>query len=320
VRPLHRLRLLVILAIIFCFLALRIGIGHRLLRMHAAASAAAAPSTTPVATSATATESIDFAGRTRAYLLHVAPTYAPGKDVPLVLVLHGATQSPENIERMSGMSSLADELGFIAVYPRGTGRIANIPTWNSGNCCGYAQENKIDDVGFIRALIEKLEAGYSIDRRRIFVTGISNGAMMSFRLGCEMSDTFAAIAPVEGAQNLPCHPSNPVSVIVFHGTDDHLVPYDGGATPFQIGPRRSDTPVSDTVAFWVNRDHCSPTASTQESPSLHVSIYSGCADQTGVSLYAIQGGHHIWPGVKYSGNEIPATTIMWDFFMRHPKP
>jgi polyhydroxybutyrate depolymerase len=315
-RPVRRLRFLVLIVIILCFVVLRIGTGRRLLRTHAAVGAAAAA----MATRPTTPGSISVGGRARTYLVHVAPSYESGKDVPLVLVLHGATQSPENIESMSGMSSLANQLGFIAVYPRGTGRIADIPTWNSGNCCGYAQENNIDDVGFIHALIEKLEADYSIDRKRIFATGISNGAMMSFRLGCEMSDTFAAVAPVEGAQNLPCHPSTPVSVIVFHGTDDHLVPFDGGSTPFQIGPKRHDAPVSDTVSFWVTRDGCSATPVSEVTPSLHTYIYSGCQNSAGVALYAIQGGHHIWPGVQYSGNDIPATKIMWDFFMRHPKP
>ncbi len=263
---------------------------------------------------------INVDGRVRTYLLHVPPNYDAGKPAPLVLVLHGATQSPENIEGMSGMSLMADQQGFIAVYPSGTGRLSNVPTWNSGNCCGYARENNVNDVAFIAALIDTLERSYSIDRKRIFVTGISNGAMMSFRLGCELSGTIAAIAPVEGAQNLPCHPSSPVSVLVFHGTADRLVPFDGGSTPFQIGPRRDDTPVSDTVAFWVTRDACSRTPASEETPSLHTSVYSGCADGTGVALYAIQGGHHIWPGVAHSGNDVQATAIMWDFFAQHPKP
>jgi polyhydroxybutyrate depolymerase len=301
------IRIVVLMAIILCLVGLRMATRLRSSQTHAA-----------VVPTTSGTINVD--GRVRTYLLHVPPNYDAGKPAPLVLVLHGATQSPENIQGMSGMSLMADQQGFIAVYPSGTGRLNNVPTWNSGNCCGYAQENNVNDVAFIAALIDTLGHSYSIDRKRVFVTGISNGAMMSFRLGCELSGVIAAIAPVEGAQNLPCHPSSPVSVLVFHGTADRLVPFDGGSTPFQIGPRRDDTPVSDTVAFWVTRDACSRTPATKETPSLHTSVYSGCADGTGVALYAIQGGHHIWPGVAHSGNDVQATSIMWDFFAQHPKP
>lgn len=265
----------------------------------------------------TVSQAIRVDGLTRTYLLHVPPDYESAKPVPIVLVLHGATQSPASAERMSGMSTLADKEGFLVVYPRGTGRL---PTWNAGNCCGSALQDKIDDVNFTRALIAKIESEYSVDPKRIFVTGISNGAMMSYRLGCELSDKVAAIAPVEGAQDLACQPSQPVSIIVFHGTADRLVPFNGGTTPFQIGPRRIDTPVADTVSFWVRRDACSPTPERQDSPEVRTSIYSGCRDGTGVALYAIQGGRHMWPGLPISGNSVPATDLMWAFFMDHPKP
>jgi polyhydroxybutyrate depolymerase len=242
--------------------------------------------------------------------------------MPVVLVLHGATESPEGVEHLSGMSAEADKKNFIAVYPRGTGRNnpARMPTWNSGNCCGYAQMNHVDDVAFFRALLDKLEKDYAVDPKRIFVTGISNGGMMSFRLACELSDRIAAAAPVEGAQNVDCRPSNPVSIIIFHGTADRLVPMEGGSTPFQIGPTRSDTPVADTVAFWVKEDGCAVKPVHEETAQLHTDKYASCKDGTAVELYAVQGGHHIWPGVPMSGNSVPATELMWSFFALHPKP
>ncbi len=260
---------------------------------------------------------LDFGGLHRQYFVHVPPAYDGKTPLPLVLVLHGATQTPEGIERMSGMSAAADKEAFLAVYPRGTGRVL---TWNSGACCGYAMENHVDDTGFLGALIDKLERDYVVDRRRVFATGISNGGMMSYRLACELADKVAAIAPVEGAQDLACHPSNGVSVIVFHGTDDHLVPFDGGSTPFQVGSRRSDTSVPSTVAFWVKQDGCTPTPQREVSAAVHAEIYAGCRDGAGVALYAIQGGHHIWPGTRFSGNDVPATSLMWSFFAKHPKP
>ena len=172
---------------------------------------------------------------------------------------------------MSGMSTLADQQNFIAVYPNGTGKL---PTWNAGNCCGYARQNNVDDIAFLRALIAKLQKSYSIDARRIYVTGISNGAMMSYRAACEMSDVVAAVAPVEGAQNVPCKPASPVSLIVFHGTADHLVPYNGGSTPYQIGPHRTDASVADTVAFWVKENGCAPAGQARRIERRASSTYT----------------------------------------------
>lgn len=262
---------------------------------------------------------IDVDGRTRVYVVHTPAGYTGKTPLPLVFVLHGATQSAASAERMSGMSVKADQENFLAVYPTGTGRLSNVPTWNSGACCGYAQDNKVDDVAFFRALIVKLEKDYSVDPQRIFATGISNGAMMSYRLACEVSDKFAAVAPVEGAQDLPCHPTSPVSVIVFHGTADHLVPFNGGSTPYQMGSIRSDTPVLDAVAFWVKYDGCAATPKHEESAEVHTDIYSGCRAGSAVALYAIQGGHHMWPGLRLSHNSVPATDLIWTFFKDHPK-
>ncbi len=262
---------------------------------------------------------IDVGGRSREYILHVPAGYNFDSPLPLVIVLHGAIQGNASAERMSGMSALADKEGFVAVYPQGTSMMGNAPTWNAGNCCGYAQRENIDDIAFLRALIGKLEKDYRINPKRIYVTGISNGAMMSYRAACEMADVVAAVAPVEGAQNLVCKPSAPVSVIVFHGTADRLVPFNGGSSPYQIGQRRSDTPVADAVAFWVKENGCAATPKRQDSAEVHIDTYSGCKNGTGVALYAIQGGHHTWPGTSISGVDLPATDVMWKFFMQHPK-
>lgn len=263
------------------------------------------------------TSTIDVDGRARTYLAYVPSNYDGKQAVPLVIVLHGATQSAESAERMSGMSRLADREGFIAAYPTGVGRV---PTWNAGNCCGYARANNVDDIGFLRTMIARLENAYNIDRRRIYVTGISNGAMLSFRAACEMSDVVAAVAPVEGAQNVECRPASPVSVLIFHGTADRLVPIDGGSTPFQMGPKRNDAAAADTIAFWVKRDACSTEPKHEESAEVHIDRYSGCAHNTAVAFYAIQGGRHMWPGLTISGNHVQATEIMWKFFAAHPKP
>lgn len=262
----------------------------------------------------TQSATMQFGGLTRTYLLHVPSGYAATAPLPVVFVLHGATQSAASAERMSGMSAKADQNHFIAVYPSGTGRL---PTWNSGNCCAYATRNRVDDVGFLRALLAKLEGEYPVDRKRIYFTGISNGAMMSYRMACEMAGQVAAIAPVEGALNVDCHPSEPVSVLIFHGTADRIVPFDGGASGF---PRRTDNSVANAVNFWVKRDACAGSPEHNATSEVHIDRYSRCRQGTAVALYAIQGGHHMWPGLAISGNSIPATDLIWSFFAAHPKP
>jgi polyhydroxybutyrate depolymerase len=264
--------------------------------------------------------SIEVGGLIRNYLIHVPTGYAGGTPLPLIFVLHGATQSPRSAEEMSAMSTKADQQHFLAVYPSGTGRLNDVPTWNAGNCCGYAIENHIDDIAFFRALIEKLEHDYAVDPKRIDFTGISNGAMMSYRVACEMSDQVAAIAPVEGALNVDCHPSAPVSVLIFHGTADRLVPYNGGGTPFQIGEKRTDNSVAGAVDFWVKRDSCGATPAHEAAAESQIDRYSNCQNGTGVSLYTIPGGRHMWPGLSISGNSIPATDLILSFFAAHPKP
>jgi len=264
----------------------------------------------------TMTRTLEFGGQPRTYLVHLPPGIRRRHPVAMVLVLHGATQSPESAERMSGMSRKADAEGFIAVYPRGTGRL---PTWNAGGCCGAAMENRVDDTGFLREMIEALEREYPVDARRVYATGISNGAMMSYRLGCELADKVAGIAPVEGAMDVECQPSAPVSAIIFHGTADRLVPYDGGTTPFQMGSKRTDLSVAGAVNFWVKQDTCSPVPRKKTNAEARVDVYSRCAAGTAVELYTIEGGRHMWPGVPPSGNHVPATDLIWSFFQAHPK-
>jgi polyhydroxybutyrate depolymerase len=307
----RRIFLLVLIVLLFCCVAWR----HR-------GKAVASPAPEPAASiqSGTHSASLDFGGRTRTYLIHVPTGYDGKTAMPIVFVLHGATQSTESAERMSGMSAKADDKHFLAVYPNGTGLLSDVPTWNAGICCGYAMENHVDDIGFFRALLAELERDYAVDRKRVYFTGISNGAMMSYRVACEMSDEIAAISPVEGALNVACHPSAPVSVLIFHGTADHLVPFDGGSTPFQIGGKRNDNSVAYAVDFWVKRDGCATAPKHEQVAEAHVDMYAGCHDGTAVALYAIQGGHHMWPGIVISGNSVPATDLIWSFFAAHPKP
>jgi len=273
------------------------------------------------------TQSFTFAGRERAYLVHLPPAIG-NSPLPLVLVLHGGGGNAASAAKMTGMSALTDKENSIVVYPDGTGRLEDkLPTWNSGNCCGYALDNNVDDVGFIRALIEKLQRDYPIDAQRVYATGISNGGMMSYRLACELSDKIAAIAPVAGALNVECKPTQPVSVIAFHGTNDQNVPYNGGAGSKSIDPHpRTDQSVAYAMAFWSQRDSCGATPTRDERGSIVHDTYASCTNGTGVELYTVKGGGHAWPSgdrltvlLDAPTQEISASELMWEFFKQHPK-
>jgi polyhydroxybutyrate depolymerase len=176
------------------------------------------------------TFSLKVGGHERSWLVHTPAGYDGKKPLPLVLALHGGGGNYQGIIESSQFSPKADKEGFIAVYPNGTGKLKGIGlTWNAGNGSGYALENKIDDVGFFRVLIEWLKNKYAVDPQRIFVTGLSNGGMMTYRLACELADVIAAAGIVSGALAVDSPaPARPVSAIVFHGTADEHILYNGG--------------------------------------------------------------------------------------------
>ena len=118
---------------------------------------------------------IDMGGRERSYLLHVPPSYESGRPLSLVLAFHGGATDAAFMARFCGLNEKADQAGFAVVYPNGTGETSRLLTWNAGNCCGYARRHNIDDVGFVRAILDELLTTRSIDERRVYATGMSNG-------------------------------------------------------------------------------------------------------------------------------------------------
>ena len=264
-------------------------------------------------------------GLDRRYVVHVPGSYDGSHAVPLVLVLHASGSNAMSAAKISGMSAKSDAAGFLAVYPEGTGDFA---TFNAGLCCGYAGRTMTDDVAFMREVVADVSVDYRVDGERIYATGMSNGAMMAHRLGCEMSDVLAAIAAVAGALEVECAPAQPVSVVVFHGTDDAIVPYAGGRAGFV--PRGMDAdyePVSSAVGRWAATAGC--TGATDEPVSANVvrQVQTGCEAGYGVELYTVNGGGHAWPGGQLGSDildvpttEVVATDVIWDFFAAHPKP
>lgn len=225
---------------------------------------------------------LDHDGQTREYKLHVPPQYDRCARLPLVFMLHGGFGSSENAAEDYGWNEKADAEGFFVCYPDGTG---TIQTWNAMHCCGYARRNDVDDVGFIAALIDEVTRFARIDSHRIYATGMSNGAMLSHRLGAERPDLFAAIAPVAGAVGgqentdapfvFPPNPASPVPIIIFHGTADTHVLYDGGETQAGVGDR-VDVSVAESADFWVQANGCDSIPTRTISGNIIRDRWAGC--------------------------------------------
>jgi polyhydroxybutyrate depolymerase len=251
--------------------------------------------------------------------VHVPASYDPSRPTALVLNFHGFHSDGGEEEAASDMSAKADKSNFVVIYPAGTGSPAS---WNAGACCGDAAMGKVDDIGFVRALITEAESRLCLDGKRVFATGLSNGAFLSQRIGCEVADRVAAIAPVAGMLLVPaasCKPVRPVPVMEFHGMADQIVPYTGNA---QYGW----PPVVETFKGWATRDKCtdkSPAETFNQGDAI-CQTYSHCAEHAEVTLCTISDGAHTWPGgplpIAGTSKDISATDTIWNFFAAHPMP
>jgi polyhydroxybutyrate depolymerase len=289
----------------------------------------------------TQTVSIEFGGRSRSYIVHVPPQGTGGEPLPVILNFHGGGSNAAADELYTGMDTAADRDGFIAVYPNGTGFFRRVLTWNAGGCCAYAMRNAIDDVGFTRAVIDDLSRCARIDSRRIYATGISNGGMMAYRLGVELADRIAAIAPVEAVLVVPTNgPSRPVPLMAFNSVDDRFVPYGGGFG--RNGNRTHPAPfpaVDHVIARWRGFDKCPETPRTSPavkgaagSPDAANSAtrytWGPCAQGTEVVLWKLAGSGHVWPDAARNPRWLlgPGTHVidanhqMWEFFKRFSLP
>jgi polyhydroxybutyrate depolymerase len=237
-----------------------------------------------------------YGARDRSYLVHVGKAV---KGSPaLVVNFHGLTNSPRIQAGLSGMNALADEQGFVVVYPQG---VAN--SFNAGECCGTASQENIDDLGFTRAIVADVLARACADKRRVYATGFSNGGFMSNRIGCEAADMFVAIAPVGGASAVTsCGVTRGLPVIGFHGTADTIVPYDNG---------------KKAIMDWVTRNACTGSPARTTAGSSYCDTWSSCKDGAKVTFCTITGGSHLWPGDR---SAIPASPAIMGFFKETALP
>ncbi len=260
-------------------------------------------------------------GQQREYLLYVPKSYDRTKPTPLVISLHAAMNWPAFQMNLTRWNKAADENGFIVVYPAGMG--SGLKTWFME---GARTPSRMPDVVFISELIDKLEAAYNIDPKRIYANGMSNGGGMAFALSCTLSNRIAAIGAVSAAQSLHwdwCPDKQPVPMIAFHGTADTWAPYNGGRIAIAPEPLPS---VPLWAANWARRNRCG--ANPVESPvaaDVTRLAYTDCADNADVVLYTVNGGGHQWPGGKPisewivgpTSRSIDATSLMWAFFREH---
>jgi len=273
-------------------------------------------------------------GRQRSYLVHVPESADKSRAWPVVLAFHGGGSNATQMVRFCGLNDQADKSGFVVVYPDGTGRTEQLHTWNAGNCCAYAMTQKIDDVKFTRMLLDDLAKVLLVDQRRVYATGMSNGAMFCYHLASELSDRIAAIAPVSGPMGTrDCHPKRPVSVLHFHGTDDQFAPFAGGRGESSLSGT-DFLSVDYSLNRWIKANGCSEKPRVEELP---VEVDDGTRatrktwgeGQEGAEavLIRIQGAGHTWPGrtpllrrLGKSTRNVDANSLMWEFFSRHPLP
>jgi polyhydroxybutyrate depolymerase len=241
-------------------------------------------------------------GTERSYIVHIPPHAA--SPTPIVLVFHGGGGRPQGIASKTGMNDLADQYGFIAAYPAGAERASGRGgTWNIG---GSSSPSSANDVTFVQALLRDVERTAPIDHARIYATGLSMGGVFSYRLACEMSNTFAAIAPVAATMVEPsCHPRSPVAVLHIHGADDDRIPLNGGRGQMTAANRSWPAP-QEGLSLWSRLDGCGGQPSHGNNGC---STYGQC--KATVEYCLIPGAGHGWPD--------GSSARIWEFFAAHPK-
>ncbi|MEM6397390.1 MAG: T9SS type A sorting domain-containing protein [Bacteroidota bacterium] len=279
-------------------------------------------------------DTIQYAGQERSYLLYIPAAYEEGDDWPLVMVLHGGGDgNGEDLLIRHQFDEVADTAHYLCFYPNG---IAN--QWADGRGATTPDVEGVDDVQFLKNVLDTLALDFTFDHNNVFVTGPSNGGMMTQRLACESPGTFRAYATMIASMPVPvaetCTPGISVPMLLMNGTEDVLVPYEGGPlSPLTDGG--SVTGTDSTIQFWRENNGCTSNAQivsiedtdTTDGSTVEYTEWSGCADDTEVVLYRIEGGGHTVPGMASAQNprplagfinyDIDAATEIWAFFKSH---
>lgn len=263
---------------------------------------------------------------TREYMLYTPPNYDSNRPVPVVIGFHGGETTNAIFARTSRLHILAEQENFLVVYPNGVNK-----HWNDGR--GTSNPD-IDDVGFVTAIVEDLKSYRNIDTSRIYATGISNGAFMTQRLACELSDVIAAFSAVAGSMGVnlraSCQPSRPVSMMIINSPIDNFVLWNGGS--MKKGKGGNILSIPELVEFWKRHNSCGepeertlPKRIANDKTKVVVRQHNGCREDTQLLFYTIEGGGHTWPSgadqppwlVGPTSREMDATAEIWNFFKRH---
>ncbi len=281
---------------------------------------------------------LDLDSIERQYNLYIPSTYNKDKATPLLFLLHGGGGSGKRMVNFTGFDKLAKEKGIIVICPEGYDK-----HWNDGRENAHtAHQKNVNDVAFIRKLIEIAESEFNIDHTRIYSSGVSNGAMMSYRLAKDLSDKIAAIGTVVGAIPEPLSKAawngRPVPAIIFNGTRDPLVPYEGGEVHFYRKKLGTVISVPETVSFLAKHNKCEDKPLIEDlvinNPKSNLPIkhfaYRSCCNNASVEFYSIEGGGHSWPRdskfaqylpaavIGKACKDIDASSLIWNFFEKHP--
>ncbi|CAN5718748.1 PHB depolymerase family esterase [soil metagenome] len=295
------------------------------------------PTTTAPATTSTVGRATDASlatpdGRTRTF--HVFVPSSVGTDpVPLLIALHGGTGWGLQFEKNSGFDGLAEANRFIVVYPDGVGvgdAGTDLRTWNGGRCCGPAVKQDVDDVTFVRLLIDRMEAEHRIDPKRVFAAGHSNGGIMAYRLACQLSDRIAAIGVQSSALEVDgCRPTAPVSVLHVHGSADQNLPIEGGIGPNAMSGVSFTRPLTGLTTF-AAADACPGAPVVRKDPGnadLTLSEWAPCGGGSTVAFVEVAGASHAWMGHATGGSGkvgavyegFDSSLQIWNFLAQHPR-
>lgn len=250
----------------------------------------------------------------RPYLLYIPVRYDFKIRAPLIILFHGTPSNAKQMIAVSGMDKLSEEIGFVVAAPEGIYEYSWGAGWNTTN----NDPEGVNDIVFTKDLIEEISANVYIDSKRIYATGYSAGAMMSSHIACELSDIFAAIAPVAGLKcEIDCAPTRSVPIIAFHGTSDRVLLYQSA---------------EDAASTWAHKNGCGKIPKKIKiSDTITQISYDGCTDNAEVVLYRIDKDGHTWPdsplaedlemiGHGKTTKALNASRVMWDFFVSHPLP
>ncbi len=274
-------------------------------------------------------DSIYIDGTERTYIIHLPDNKDKLNKYPLVIALHGGGGKGEGMNKLTGFNNVSDKNNFVVVYPDGIDK-----QWNDGRS-DFLLNDKTNDVKFISKLIDTLIVLNNVDTNRVYITGISNGGIMSFRLACELSNKIAAFAPVAASMpespSYDCKPVRPVPMMLIFGDEDPLVPFNGGEiSVFGLRSRGKVIPVQQSVSYWVSANGCSTVpvesqinAVPDDGTEISKKIYSSKTGNADVEFWLVIGGGHTWPGglqylpkivIGKTSREFNASEEIWKFF------